>query len=427
MKQFKSLRSIAVMLCLLATISLTYQSCSDDDDGGAKSITLSSLTAGDIDLNGATSPNNVPVDATVVATFSTDVDASTATDANVKLIRDYDDAEMDIDVTASDRTVTISTVEDLGSGTLYILRINGLQSEGGKILADVERNFTTAGAFAPAGVIAHYSFENNADDVVGDYDPSDTEVIDVTYVDSRNANAGQAASFNGTTTLIEIPNADEFMTHEDFAVSFWIKPTFSEGRGQFVLGLAGAYGFQFEIPNDWMWVKMAMRYQLPNGTDGEDSWYPGNGETKDNGGFQGTTINKDVSASGGVGETYFKDKWAHVVVTYNSTTKVNTMYINGEAVKEHDFTLFPDDNPKKNAAGVVYAGNPAPGNKLALGFIQSSENRTLVDEWADPTIDGTDPTDPANKHYHGLMDDVRIFSKPLTATEVTLMYNSEKP
>lgn len=419
MKNLKNLLSIMALLFSVAVLPFVIASC--DDDEAPAELTLSTLTAGDIDLNAATSPTNVPADAAITATFSTDFDAASVSESNVTLTRDYDDAVMDVNLTTSGKTITITPAEPLGSGTLYILKLNtGLKSSGGKTLATaVERNFTTEGTFAPAGVIAHYTFENSPEDVVDGFDPAASDVVAIEYVDSRNAAAGKAASFNGTTSLIEIPNADDFLANKDLTLSFWVKAN-STKNSQFVFGLAAWYGFQFEIAGDWAWVKLALRYDQGDGTtDAEDTWYPGNGETKDNGGWQGWTFNKDVSASGGVGDTYFKDKWAHVVISYNSTTKVNTMYINGEKVKEHDFNLWPNDSKKKNVVGVAYAGN-ADGNKLALGFIQGRENPIVTDGWADYAI-------PENNHFKGEIDDFRVFEVPVTQTEVTLMYNSEKP
>jgi hypothetical protein len=124
--------------------------------------------------------------------------------------------------------------------------------------------------------------------------------------------------------------------------------------------------------------------------------------------------------TGGIG-TIFKDKWAHVVCSYNKTTKVGTMYVNGEKTREWDFDMWPDGAAKKGATGVKFAGNTTGGgNNLALGFIQASGNRIVTDTWADPS-------DPANNHFKGLLDDIRFFSTPITETEVSLMYNSEKP
>jgi hypothetical protein len=130
----------------------------------------------------------------------------------------------------------------------------------------------------------------------------------------------------------------------------------------------------------------------------------------------GWTYCKDLTGSGGL-EAVIKDKWAHVVCVYNSTTKIGSMYINGELMKEQDFNLYGE--PKDGVVGLKYNGNAA-GNQLAFGFIQGSTNRTITDTWADPA-------DPANNHFKGLMDDVRIYHKILTANEVLLMYNSEKP
>lgn len=416
------MKNVKLMLSCLLTFALvvTLSNCGDDDEPAA--LTLSSLTAGSIDLNGATSPTNVPVDASITATFSTEVDDATANESTITLTRDYDDAQLPLDIVVSGKTITITPEEDLGTGTLYILKISGIESTGGKGLSGaVERNFTTEGTFSPAGVVAHFTFEDNTNDVIGSYDPTANDAVDVSYVASRKTAAGKAASFNGTTTIIEVPNASDFMSYGDFAISFWVKADGTK-NGQFVFGLGAWKGFQFEIAGDWAWVKLATQYDQGDGTtDSEDSWFPGNGQTKDNGGWQGWTFHKDVTASGGVGDTYFKDKWANVVITYDAATKINTMYINGEKVKEHDFNLWPNDAKKKNIVGVKYAGNEAPGDELAFGFIQGRENRIITDTWADYA------SEDAGNHFKGLLDDFRVFDHPLTATEVLLMYNSEKP
>ena len=409
------------MMTMVMTVTLMV-SCDDDDDS-PEAFTIQAITAGSIDLNGATSPTNVPVDPVITVTFTTDVDPATVNNTNIKLVRDYDATEIPITVAASGSSVTIQPDDNLATGALYKLDLTaGLESTQGVPFVAASRTFTTEGTFAPAGVVAHFTFENSTDDVIGSFDPTAAEIADLTYEASRNTAAGMAASFNGTTTIVEIPNADDFMDNQDFTISFWVKAS-STKNGQFVFGLAAFKGFQFEIAGDWAWVKLALQYDQGDGTtDAEDSWFPGNGQTKDTNpaGWQGWTFQKDVTASGGVGDTYFKDKWANVVVTYDSETKINTMYINGEKVKQHDFNLWPNDAKKKNIVGVKYAGNPSPGNKLAFGFVQARENKIITDSWADYS-------NPDNGHFKGLLDDVRIFSVPVTDTEVQLMYNSEKP
>lgn len=191
----KSKNLFAILLMALAVTALIFQGCKKEDP----ELTLKELKAGTIDLNGATSPNNVPVMPTIVATFSTDVDAATATAANIKLKQDYDNTDIEIDITVSGATITVKPKANLGTGTLYKLTFSGaIQSTKQKPLTAFERTFTTEGTFAPSGAIAHWKFENNANDAAGSFNPAAAGVVDITYVNSRNTAAGKAASFNGT-------------------------------------------------------------------------------------------------------------------------------------------------------------------------------------------------------------------------------------
>lgn len=423
MKNQKLIFHVLLAIGLLAAVSCVFVSCSNDDN--PPELKLTALTAGSTDLNGATSPTDVPEDATFAATFSTDLDPATVTTDNVKLMRDYDDAELDIALDASGKTITITPAEDLGSGTLYILNFGtGLESKDGKALTPaVQRNFTTEGSFTPAGVIAHWTFEDNADDVVGTYDPAAADVVDITYVDGRKAAAGKAANFNGSTSIIEVPNGPSLVNTDDFTLSFWVKTNSTDKTsGHFVLGVGASKGFQFEIPGDYTSCKLAAQYDLGGGqTASEDLWFNGSGEDKDHGGWQGWDFVKDLTGSGGV-EALLKDKWANIVCVYNSDTKQGTMYINGEKMKSQDFNLWPDGDPKQDVVGLKWAGtSPEVGDKLAFGFIYDRSSTLYENEtW------GNYENADAN-HFKGLLDDVRIFHSALTAQEVQLMYNSEKP
>ena len=187
------------------------------------------------------------------------------------------------------------------------------------------------------------------------------------------------------------------------------------------MGLAAWYGFQFEIAGDYSSCKLAAQYNYGDGTSGsEDLWFNGaaTNSTKDNGGWQGWTFCKDLTNSGGV-KALFANKWAYITCVYNSSTKVGTMYINGEKMKSQDFNLWPAGDKKLGVTGLKFAGN-ATNNAFVFGFIQDKTDPTITDSWAAYS-------DPANNHFKGMLDDVRIFHKPLTDTEIQLMYNSEKP
>ncbi len=419
-------KSLIMRLLSLVIVVVAVISCKKSPTP----LNLGTLMIGSIDLNAATAPTNVPVNPTITATFSTDVDATTAVAANITLTEDYDHVSIPLTISATGNEVTITPASNLANGALYLLAItNGLKATNGETLAAINRSFTTAGSFLPAGVIAYWNFDGNANDQTGNYNPSAGGITAITYVTGRNAASGQAASFNGTTSLIEIPNGNTLSNTSDFSIAFWMKDDTTAKRDQFVLGLAAWYGFQFEYNSNVYGTgptaqigqcKLAAQYSLSDGTSAsQDLWFPGSatGTTKDNGGWQGWTFSKDLVSNNGTGVNgLLAQKWAQVVCTYDHTTKIGTLYINGQMMKQQDFNLYGTTNPMYIATGLKYAGNPA-NNSLVFGFIQDKVSPTIPDSWADYT-------NPANGHFKGLLDDVAIYHSVLSQSLITLMYNS---
>ena len=395
-------------------ISAVIHSCKKDEP---KPLALDSIVAGTIDLNGAVSPTNVPVNPTITATFNVSVDPATATATNITLVQDYDDAPITLDITVADKVITITPTADLGPGTLYQLSFTaGLKSTDGLALTAVQRTFTTEGAFSPAGAIAHFTFEDNANDIIGAYDPLTADIIDITYTDSRNAAAGKAATFNGTTSLIEVPNGNTLINSADFSIAFWVKTNSTDKTGgHFVLGCAGSKGLQYEMFGGYDGAKFGIQYEFADhSSDSEDMWFPSLADVS----WQGWTFAKSLTIAEMT--ALLKDKWLNVAFTFNGTTKVAALYYNGEKMKSFDFNLWPAGDKKKTAIGLKYAGTEL-GNKLALGFIQGRDNRIISDSWADyASVDATN-------HFKGQLDDIRIWHKVISANEILLIYNSEKP
>jgi hypothetical protein len=409
-------------MLMIAALSLTVMySCDKEPD----ELLLESMTAtGDIDLNAATAPTNVPTIVVITATFNTDIDPATVTGANVTLTQDYDDTDIPISLNVTENTVTVTPDEELSSGALYQLSFSSgvASAEGLALTQQLTRSFTTAGTFAPSGVIAHWNFEDNADDQVGDYSPSANQVVAITYTDSRNAAAGKAATFDGDASIIEIPNGDDLMNTSHFTISFWVK-TNSEGHeaGHFVMGLGAFYGFQYEIFGGYDGSKFAISYEVPDQQDrvGEDMWFPALATDNTTGGWQGWDFAKSLTAEEMI--ALLKDNWLHVTYTFDGTSKKGTLYFNGEKMKSFDFNLWPDDDIKRTVTGMKYMGvEPDVVNELAFGFIHSRAGTM----WDSEPWGGYDF--PGANHFKGQLDDIRIFHKALTATEVQLMYDSEK-
>jgi hypothetical protein len=407
----KTKHAFSSLLFVAVAFSLMLSSCKKDPEP----LALVSLMTGSIDLNGATSPNNVPVNPSIVATFNVEVDPATATTTNITMVQDYDDADIPLTVTTAGKTITIVPQANLGTGALYQLSFGaGLKSVDALAITPFQRTFTTEGTFAPAGAIAHFTFEDNANDVIGPWDPAAADIIDITYTTSRKSAAGKAATFNGTTSLVEIPNGDLIMNTNSFTVAFWMKTNSADKtNGHFVMGLAGWNGFQYEVFGGYDGSKFAIQYEHPTGTVAEDMWFPSLADL----GWKGWTYAKSLTVDQMT--ALLKDNWINIVYTYNAPTKVGTLYFNGERMKAFDFNLWDATDNKSKVTGLKYAGLPA-GNHLALGFIQGRNNRTISDEWADYSL-------PGNNHFKGQLDDIRFWHKALTATEIGLMYNSEKP
>lgn len=413
-------RDLYFGMLMIAALSLTViQSCDKTPD----ELLLETMVAtGDIDLNGAAAPTNVPTDAAITATFNVELDAATVTAANVTLTQDYDGADIPVTLSVSGATVTITPEEELSGGALYQLKFNsGIMTAEGLALTQLTRSFTTVGTFVPSGVIAHWNFEDNADDVVGTFDPSANQIVAITYTDSRNAAAGKAATFDGDASIIEISNGDDLMNTSDFTLSFWVK-TNSEGHtgGHFVMGLGAFFGFQYEIYGGYDGSKFAISYEA-TGTEGvsEDMWFPSLATDNTTEGWQGWDFAKSLTVEQMT--ALLKDTWLHVTYTYNGTEKAGTLYFNGEKMKSFDFDLWPEEDAKRNVTGMKYRGvEPDVVNELAFGFVHSRAGTM----WDSEGWGGYDFPD-AN-HFKGQLDDVRFFHKALTAVEIQLMYDSEK-
>lgn len=419
----KTKNTTYIIAAMLAVFTVFGQGCKDDK--GPTDLNIESMTVAGVDLNGATAPTDVSVSPSIVITFNTDIDATTANASNITLVQDYDQTNIELTISADGPVLTVAPASELGSGTLYTFTITaGLLNSDEQPLTQTVRTFTTAGTFSPSGMIANWTFENTSDDIVGNYDPATTGVVDITYTASRNEAAGTAATFNGTTSIIEIPNGDQLITTDEFSMSFWVK-TNSEGidRGHFVFGLGAFYGLQYEIFGSYDGSKFAIRYEIandPDSTTAEDMWFPSNAvDNTSEDGWQGWDYAKSLTPE--QMQSYLKDTWTMITLTYDGVDKKARMYFNDELMKSYDFDLWPDGDAKQSITGMTYAGvAPEVVNELAFGFIQSRAG-TL---WDGESWGGYDF--PEANHFKGQLDDIKFYHKVLSDTEIQLMYNSEK-
>jgi hypothetical protein len=432
----KQITRILSVLALFGCI-VTFYACSDDDDDQPTTFTLTTLTAGTTDLNGSTSGVDVPVNSPITATFNTDVDASTATTSNITLKRGFDSKNADITIATTGKVVTITPADDLSGGATYILNIGaGLKGTNAVAFTPVERSFKTAGTFVPDDQVAYFPFEDNGNDAIGTFDADVTK--DVTFIAGRNAVAGKAAEFNGTTSIIEVPNGDDLLSDE-FALSFWMdldtasmKADGVSQKGHFVMGVGAFFGLQFEVNDHEEWFKFAGAQAAPTENKINDFFFNANGETLAPTGLDmATTVDEDY------GKTGIRERingWVQIVYVFSGSTKVRSIYINGEKVMEQDYKKFIGSGdaglePWATVTGLAFtpsAAAPATpdyyDNKWNFGFWTSSSS--TFPSWGEGCCQYAGPD---NNHFEGALDDVRFFDRAITSDEVQLMYDSEKP
>jgi hypothetical protein len=413
-------KQVFMLSSLLIAVAVLIGSVGCKKKSSTPDFGLTGLHSGNIDMNGGTPASNVPSLPTITASFSNDVNGATATSNNITLVRAYDTVSVDITISVSAGIVTIVPKSDLGNGTLYLLTfLPGLMSVDDQSIGTVTRSFSTIGTFVPTGAVAYWNFENNTNDQLGTYNSDFT--ANIGFVNSHSTAAGQAASFDGTTSIIEIPNADPLVTTTSFSLTFWVKAisglvdTSGGSKGQFVLGLGASYGFEFEIDGAYKTCKMAASYNVNDTASRQDLWFPADGNVT----YPGWTFCRDLTNLGGLA-AIVKDSWANVACVYNGATKIGTMYINGQVEKQQDFNLYPADNPARRAIGMKWFPSAEVTNALAFGFIKSRAS-TLFNDTPWGNYDH-----PYANHFHGYLDEVRIFHRALTPYEVSLMYTSSK-
>jgi len=212
------------------------------------------------------------------------------------------------------------------------------------------------------GLYAVYKAESNANDSLGVY--NGTAQGGLTYTTGKS---GNTFTFNGTTGLIELPNSSfDFMG--DFSISAWVKIPSTPSTSGYIFS-----NYNFDVTTSYGYV-------LYINTNRTISFFVG--------GLVGSSTVTSTT-------TLALDTWYHVAVKRDSVAKRSDLYING--VLE---------------AQAINTG-------LTIGYgtraIQPTIGATRNNNQGVLTI---------SNYFNGNIDEVNLWTKQLTATEVTELYNS---
>lgn len=225
--------------------------------------------------------------------------------------------------------------------------------------------FLLTNAFGQAptnGLVAYYPFNGDAQDASGNSNHGTTQ-NGVTFAADRFGNAGKAASFDGVNDRIMVNNHASLNFSSSFTSSFWVK------MNVWAEAANNARGIISKKPND-----NSVGYVFY-----KDGFY----QSKINFRLKGNAAYDYIPSNSNV----IINQWEFWTMVYNSTTGKVDIYKNGVL----DKTL--------NTGNIGNMTNSAP---FYIGFSET---------WTG--------------YFNGLIDEVRMYNRALSATEVLTLYGSE--
>jgi surface protein len=221
------------------------------------------------------------------------------------------------------------------------------------------------------GLVAWYPFDGNASDMSGNGNHG--TVNGATLGTDYHGKLNCAYSFDGLNNYIEINSSETLSFSDEISLSFWMKPT------------------KWGIDN----TKLAgvISKKRSDSHAGFVTYHDYTRPGKLNYRFKGTSSAKGYLPSVKNVQTNF---WEHWVIT-QSTSKV-ILHCNGQQEASHSISN----------AGLISSDDP-----LHIGNAQT---------WNATSGDGQ-----GNTYFQGFIDDIRIYDRALSANEINVLYNYEKP
>ncbi len=206
------------------------------------------------------------------------------------------------------------------------------------------------------GLVAYYPFNGNANDASGN--GNNGVVNGATLTSDRTGNANAAYNFNGSSSLIEIPDTNKFNLSRDFTISTWVN--------------AIEFGTQRSIVTKYKMLDDAFSFDIKNAKLSlQTASSPANWIT--------ATSNQNLQSN----------TWYHLVGIKDYSNRLFKLYVNGELI----FQQTCNDTTSRSGANLIF------GN-----YKNNALNPSVV--------------------FSGKLDDIAIYNRALTQSEITSLYNS---
>ena len=209
------------------------------------------------------------------------------------------------------------------------------------------------------GLVGYWPFCGNANDESGN--GNNGTVTGATLTSDRTGNANAAYDFNGSSSLIEIPDTNKFNFSRDFTISSWVN--------------AINFGTQRSIVTKYKMLDDAFSFDIKNGKLSlQTASSPANWIT--------ATSNQNLQSN----------TWYHLVGIKDYTNRLFKLYVNGELI----FIQTCNDTTSRSGANLIF------GN-----YKNNALNPSVV--------------------FSGKLDDIAIYNRALSTTEVQNLYNASAP
>ncbi len=222
-----------------------------------------------------------------------------------------------------------------------------------KLIRNIKVSAATRWGQLPSGLVALWSGEGDGTDSVG---VNNAVLTEVTFAEGKD---GQAFSFNGASSHIEIPDNQilDVGAGEGFTVAAWIKPSKVNG-----------------IYNVIEWNNYLCAFEIGQ--------YPSDRGVLISSVFDSNQNNHFLRSAPGI---IIANVFQHIALTYDKASGIGTLYVNGTIVAQSQLGSFV----------------PLTKGGLRIGYRPGNPG-----DWT------------YNRFYTGLMDELAIYNRALSASEI---------
>jgi hypothetical protein len=254
--------------------------------------------------------------------------------------------------------------------------------------------YDSSGAVAAANLIAYFPFDGNSNDVKGGLVATTSGV---TY------NAGiKGQAYQGDTTgyaTLSLPATNVFTNIGSYSISVWYNEPSLSTKTQGLFFLSGNTTLNEMLCEIEPYTSVT-HDSLPIHNGFNDLASP--------------TYQQFVMSTF---DTVAIGKWVHLVITYDGSSSVYTVYQNGNQslTGGSGFTTMPvTPNP-------LWTDGSMSTPLGAIGFTSDPPKTIYIGTWP-PGLFGVSPTLGAAGGFTGQIDELRVYSKALSQSEVAGLY-----